>query len=854
MNRERWEAMQRLFEEASGLPATERLDFLRRNCADESLREEVLGLFASRPPSQFLEPPPREETLEKRDLGDFLLLEEIGRGAMGVVYKAKQRSLGRFVAVKVLPANLTLTQRQIDRFRREAFAAGRLQHPGIAAVFTVGDEKGTHYFAMELVDGRNLAEELVRLRSDLGVSTERANLPSTHDSDYFRTVAEIVRQAADALAHAHQQGIVHRDIKPSNLLLDSGRRLKVVDFGLARDEEQGSLSTARDGVGTPHYMSPEQAHAATHTVDNRTDIYSLGVVLYELLTLTRPFEGTTSREVIERILRKEPPRIRKLNKRVPRDLETICMKAMARKPKSRFRTADELRDELARFLAHEAILTHPPTLAETVSRALFARRRPLGALAGTVLAALLAVSFALERRDRVERERLEAQIRLALDSGGIDSLPVPELLQLRSLADRFRKVRSENEVVAAESNDPLVRLEREMEILRKRIIEEGKGDLALAKDWRLPEGTREFHLLRGLRTLLEGSHLFPEDVELARSAAIESVFPTLSVQAKGPGGEDVPAIVSLRRINPLTSVVEDSVLLGPTPLAQAPVQPGYYRVVVVFESGGFRELICSPGPASSRIDLIARKRENEAAISEGMVRFDSGSYLFPDDAEGDWHLEGQTIALPGYYLDRHEVSNTEYHGFVSETGHEAPSYWHLVPDTEEFLARYGDRPVVGVSWEDAVAYAEWCGKRLPTAAEWMRAACGQENRALPYAAAQDGPVRGNVHHQLGSVMSETGWWQEYLSRSAPVDSHPEAATPDGLFHMFGNVIELTESMMVEVLESGVPVPRSYDRIGFGSNWSALARRQSMRAPEYFGTGRMYSSHYLGFRCAKSAEP
>jgi len=853
MNPERWGEVQRLFATALEAGEADRERVLRRECSDEGLVQDVLKLVAARPAREFLVPPRLSEAESGRRLGDFHLLEEIGRGGMGVVYRARQESLGRTVAVKVLPANLTLTQRQVDRFQREARAAARLHHPGIVSILTVGEEKGTHYFAMELVEGRSLAEELVRLRADLGaVEDEPATLPGTREADYFATVADIVRQAADALQCAHENGVVHRDIKPSNLLLDRARKVKIVDFGLARDEEQGVLATTREGAGTPHYMSPEQARSQSRQVDYRTDIYSLGVVLYELLTLARPFEGTTSREVIDGILGREPARIRRLNRRVPRDLETICFKAMARSPKERYRTAAAMAQDLGRFLAHEAIVAHPPSALQVLGRRAYRHRVALGMVGVGVVALVLGASLAFEHRDRRRLSELGEELDAALDQGRLRDMPVARVFQLREYVKEYRSLRPQGEVLAAEPADPAQRLEQAFDAWRREILEEGKADLAQARDKGKPEGAREFHLLHGLQTLLHGSYIFADDEELRRAAALESVFPTLSVQALGEDGRQIPAHVYLRAIDVLTSGVEGKVPLGATPLAATPVRPGYYRVVVVFESGGFREFVCNPGPAFLQIALVARRLPNEAAVTEGMARFEAATYTLPEDPKGALHLRDRVVDLGGYYLDRTEVSNAEYQEFVAATGHAQPSYWKLVPDLEEFLERYGDHPVVGVGWKDAVAYAEWRGKRLPTAAEWLRGAGGLENRPVPYAA--PGEVRGNVLVPHGPTGGEEGAWKRYLDHSAPVLSFEDACTPEGLFHMFGNVLEFTESMMVEALDMDHPVPRAFDRIAFGGSWDCVALGQSMRTPTYWGIGSLHDSYRLGFRCAKSVEP
>ncbi|WP_254511522.1 serine/threonine-protein kinase [Anatilimnocola floriformis] len=315
-------------------------------------------------------------------LGDFRLLREIGRGGMGIVYEAVQMSLGRRVAVKLLPLSASVNEKQIARFKHEAQAAAQIDHPHIVPVFAIGQEHITHYFAMQLITGQSLAEMVAELRDEAAVTNAAETL------DHVAAVARMGVQAAEALDAAHEIGVVHRDIKPSNLLLDEKGKVWVTDFGVARCKSSDALTETGYVVGSMPYMSPEQALGQSALVDHRTDIYSLGITLYELATLRHPCEGAAHAETAIEHTRAQWQRPRAWNSAIPTDFEVIILKAMSEDRDERYATARELADDLKLFLEGKPILARPLPLSARIEK--WARRHRK-----TVVASLISLSLAL---------------------------------------------------------------------------------------------------------------------------------------------------------------------------------------------------------------------------------------------------------------------------------------------------------------------------------------------------------------------------------------------------------------------------------------------------------------------------
>jgi serine/threonine protein kinase/WD40 repeat protein len=532
-------------------------------------------------------------------LGEYHILREIGRGGMGIVYEAVQGSLGRHVALKVLSTHAAIEPLHIERFRREAQAAARLHHTNIVPVFGVGEHHGLHYYAMQFIHGQSLdsvLRDLRRLRRDLksparvqadqmtvarsvqmGLLTGRfepgdtaatqgdsksmitvtatlaprreseidgsavlvagddSELSAQSEAQYFQSVARVGVQVADALAHAHQQGIVHRDIKPSNLLLDTRGTVWVTDFGLAKATGADELTNPGDIVGTLRYMAPERFRGVT---DSCGDIYSLGATLYEMATLRPVFDDSDRLRLMQRLSHESPLPPRKLHRTIPCDLETIILKAIDKDSKERFQTASELADELRRFLADRLLQIRRASRRERLWR--WCRRNP--ALAGLISAvALLLMTVAMVASVGALRLRSQLELTARAENNATHRL-------YRSLVDQARASRVSRRV--GQRFDGLLALRSAASIARSLHLREDDflalrnqaiaclalPDLRVEKEWPgCPAGTNlsfDDRLARYVRVDLKGNVTVREvagDAEICRfRSGLRPGWPTLS--------------------------------------------------------------------------------------------------------------------------------------------------------------------------------------------------------------------------------------------------------------------------------------------------------------------------------------
>ena len=442
----RQDRLARILEEALDLPRAEREAFIARACGDDpNLRAEITDLLSREGQvNQFLDAAreaiadgaasepfsaesvdPESETLGHRhpdldhdkpgDLpdrapgtriryfGDYELLEEIARGGMGVVYKARQVKLNRIVAIKMIRSGEFASDEEVQRFRSEAEAAANLQHPNIVAIHEMGEHDGQYYFSMDYVDGKNL-EQLIK-----------------DGSLHITELIQILKKIAEAVHWAHQRGTLHRDLKPANIVIDKAGKPRITDFGLAkRIEKTSGLTRTGAAMGTPAYMPPEQALGRWDTFGPASEVYSLGAILYEMLTGEPPFLGGTSFETLWQLKHLQPVSPRSRNPRVPVELDTICLKCLEKQPHNRYPTAHALAEELRRFLSQEPIEARPPSLSRKAWR--WSQQHPsvITTVIATVLLGILWLAYGLWfENSLLVLDRSDPDQLLQIEAGGI---------------------------------------------------------------------------------------------------------------------------------------------------------------------------------------------------------------------------------------------------------------------------------------------------------------------------------------------------------------------------------------------------------------------------------------------------
>lgn len=864
MNAEHWNRLKEIVAAARELPEGERAAYVEAATAgDAALRAEALGLLGTASGTdQFLESPLADaapaalllELASGQRVGEFELVRELGRGGMGIVFLARQLRLEREVALKILTASGTATPAEIERFHREAQAMGRLSHPGIVKVLTDGEHAGIHYFAMEFVPGTDLQSVLQALRSP---GRGHAGVPAFAAPGFIECAVRIVAEAAEALEYAHAAGVVHRDVKPQNLLLAENGAVRVLDFGIARDARFGALTRGDQRVGTPHYMSPEQALASRAGVDHRTDVYSLGVVLFELLTLQRPFEGSTSDEVLHHIVTREAPAIGRLNGKLPRDLAVVCEKAIEKDPADRFQSAGALAADLRRFLAREAIQTAPPSAWRKLAR--FARKQRVAVCAAALVAgatALGAIGAGHLGRTAVERA---VKAELATAEAAFDDLAPG---RARDVASRCRHALESAGVASAE-------LERRLRDLESRSSRraESRADVAEQRLRRAARARRVSDLqaydpgprsdeAATVRLLVESALDTGALSERLARALAEATTASLAVRLHGFEAEHAAARIHLYELDSVSEKLGPPAPLDPASLGDVRIAPGRYRLVAILDETRYAETTV----------WLARPTETHAAdvwlrelgpTTAAMVAIPAGAIalghpLNPPGVPAREELVEYAVAP--YFIDRSPVTHGEYARYLAATGRAPPAGWIEDPSPE--LAA---RPVVNVTVDEARGYAEWAGKRLPTRAEWEFAARGPERWKYPWGNDPADPRLAEFNLGRPSILGDERYRKEggslawYLEQVRPSRPAPAGAGgPYGLDELLGNVQEWSDSTRFDWIDGEITAfPEQRFRLGLSCVHPVqYARERGFDGPVF--ANAYYPAYDTGFRCAKSA--
>ncbi|MBL4850649.1 MAG: extracellular solute-binding protein [Planctomycetes bacterium] len=682
-------------EEASG--RKQRPDTVSTPPPDELARAETQSLPPKGSGEPTTTPTPTALAVGNR-FGTYEITGELGRGGMGVVYRARDTELGREVALKVLGFELGQSERELARFRREASLASQLRHPRIVGVFNFGEIEGRAYYTMPIVEGETLKELLIR----------EGPLKAEH-------AAHLLEDLARAIDSAHQQRVVHRDLKPANVAIDSAGGPLVLDFGLAKDLAGPDLTRTGEILGTPCYMAPEQA-TGENDVDHRVDVYALGTILYEILTGQVPYGGQTASEVIRKILYDDPPPPRSIRPDIPFELETIVLAAMRRERYLRYQTAGALADDLARFRREEPVVARRPGLA---TRAL---RWMLGHKSTTVLAIVL---FLTVMTGGLRLNRWSEQLRV---SAQIDEAQ-QALETARNAGDA--KSASESYHEATLLAEAVFREVPDDDGARATLLEAlgARAAFAAGRDeWELAE------LLYGRRARLSGS---PED---------EAAFR----HARGLGKVTVSG---LRPTETLTFYRWDSTVgaIDSSRTFQASAQ----SPVVDLRAGNYLALYKRTNPALIPLPfLIALGRSQVQTVQvtdpgpapPGMVFIPASALVLTAPRRN----VPMATASQSCWIDTTAVTRGAFRAFLEglspeERARSAPR--NFPPAGPEDAL-----PITGVSWHAAEAFAASLNKRLPTRSEWVAAAGGADGRRYPWG---DEPEVGRANLRRDELAPDT---------------------------------------------------------------------------------------------------
>jgi hypothetical protein len=723
-------------------------------------------------------------------IGSYQVVSEINRGGMGIVYHARDPVLRREVAIKVLLAAEGATDEDVKRFQREAQSAARLQHPNIVSIHAIGEYEGQPFFVMDFVQGRTVKKLL-----------ESGPLQP-------RVALSITAQAAAALAHAARHGVIHRDVKPANILVNEEGVARIMDFGLARRvDEDLEITQSGTTMGTPSYMSPEQAEGRLEQVDAQSDLYSLGAVLYEMLSGRPPFDGPGTMVILRKVLEEDPLPPRKINPNIHPDIQTMCLKCLEKEKSRRYADCAELAEDIRRFNAGEPISALPITRLGYWLRKARKHLHLTITIAAVLAFGLTALGYGIYSAVReARRQDQERQQELAgcLKRGG-ERLGAArsELAALTASASgEFETQASHARRSLLESSD----LFRNAQRLAPHSNAARDGLLQVEKAMNALEVERFLFKARSFLNPppLEGQPAPPPNYPAALAFAEEALArdplnaEALSIKKKAIGIRAVTITASGGQAEVTAQPLADSlgqrlaqpgqpVALGRTPIREREMSPGLYLLSFQRAEGSVQEatlLVSRDSDPALQITLNCPDRN--------MVLIPAGAAALP--AVGQVHV-------PAFAIDRFEHPN-----------------------------QAGVMPTAGIeTLLEARALCEKDGKKLCTPAQWTRACMGDEQRKWPY-----GP-----NYLPGACA--TGFDPDAQHASFPSGFFPRCHTPEGVFDMSGNVAEWTDGS-------------EDSEIVLGGNWTDSVRWGdvyiSCRARE---VPSLANRDRAGVRCCKDME-
>jgi len=762
--------------------------------------------------------------------GRYEIIRELGRGGMAIVFLAKDKRLERKVALKLLPEEFQHDENFRQRFLREARVSAKLSHPNIIQIHDVNEVGDFTYFSMSYIEGVSLAK-IIRKGETLTP----------------KVISRLAIQVCFAIQHAHEKNVIHRDIKPENILINKKRMPIVVDFGIAKALTEAKLSQTGMLIGTPHYMSPEQIK--TGIVDGRSDIYSLGCVLYEMAAGKTPFHGLDPTSLMYHQVNELPPPPHTINNEIPKNFSDLIMKALAKNPDDRFQTAAEFGKAL-----HEWMLALPSDVAKTEAAGEKQKVQPGAKDKDRSDISETLVADSVQKGDiisRAEDERRKGTLG--------DTLVAPQATDRKKAMSHDKDREKSQKVIGV--------LAATLGIVSVIIIA-GLVGLQLLKRSDVPLPVTETDQKQALQksqleeesARVEKSDAFTKkasgDVP-AKTARPEQTGSTTATKTKAPpssappGKQDIEKTADLGKTEPVKRPVKkppESISVEEEKLAVIPddtktiitkseipsTKEPEKEIEKPAESIEKQKLAAIPKPEAERIPPVKLPEKKVEKISETPVTtvakiiwipITGGTFIM-GDSQGDMEKEMMNrpvhrVTVSSFEMSRDEVTVEQYAVFLKDTNHPEPDNWEL-------QLKYPKRPVVFVSWNDVVAFASWAGARLPTEAEWEYAARGKLNRKR-YPWGDDSPT--------GSANYNNDWedgkgWEKYLKEPG---SYPPNSF--GLNDMSGNVYEWCYdwfgpfSNELSTNPTGASSSK-YGRVVRGGGWNSGSKyvRNSVRGP------------------------